>query len=172
MALRELALAVAGGLDRLVGGTGLRRGRRHPEDVRVGDAIDFWRVERVEPNRLLRLRAEMKVPGDAWLQFEATPAEHNQTLLVQTAYFTPKGLLGLLYWYTLYPLHRAIFSGLIAHVVLQAERRAEQHAQGPDIQPLCSLPYPRQTISGIVRYAQHESKDDQGTGQQEKQELL
>ncbi len=126
---------VRGMLDRLVGGTGLRRGRRHPEDVRVGDAIDFWRVERVEPNRLLRLRAEMKLPGDAWLQFEATPLDHDQTLLGQTAYFAPKGLPGLLYWYTLYPLHRAIFSGLIRNVALQAERRAEQHATGPGRRP-------------------------------------
>jgi uncharacterized protein YbjT (DUF2867 family) len=113
---------VRGMLDRLVGGTGLRRGRRHPDDVRVGDAIDFWRVERVELNRLLRLRAEMKLPGDAWLQFEATPIDHDKTLLGQTAYFAPKGLPGLLYWYTLYPIHRAIFSGLIGHVALQAER--------------------------------------------------
>ena len=122
-------------LDRLVGGTGLRRGRRHPDDVRVGDAIDFWRVERVEPNRLLRLRAEMKVPGDAWLQFEATPKAHDETLLEQTAYFAPKGLPGLLYWYTLYPLHRAIFSGLIRDVALQAERRAEQRRKEPGTRP-------------------------------------
>ena len=115
-----------GMLDRLVGGIGLRRGRRHPQDVRAGDAIDFWRVERVEPNRLLRLRAEMRLPGDAWLQFEATPLDHDQTLLGQTAYFAPKGVPGLLYWYTLYPLHRAIFSGLIAHVALQAAWPAEQ----------------------------------------------
>jgi uncharacterized protein DUF2867 len=74
-----------GFLDRLVGDTGLRRGRRQPEDVRVGDAIDFWRVERMEPNRLVRLRAEMKLPGDAWLQFEATLLDHDQTLLEQTA---------------------------------------------------------------------------------------
>ena len=127
-------------LDRLVGGTGLRRGRRHPEDVRVGDAIDFWRVERVEPNRLLRLRAEMKLPGDAWLQFEATPLDNDQTLLGQTAYFAPKGLPGLLYWYTLYPLHRVIFSGLIGHVALQAERRAEQRTKEPGRWPHgCSL---------------------------------
>jgi uncharacterized protein YbjT (DUF2867 family) len=119
-----------GFLDRLVGGTGLRRGRRHPDDVRVGDAIDFWRVERIESNRLLRLRAEMKLPGDAWLQFEATPLDHDQTLLKQTAYFAPKGLPGLLYWYTLYPIHRVIFSGLIRQVALQAERRVERRAKG------------------------------------------
>jgi uncharacterized protein YbjT (DUF2867 family) len=120
-----------GMLDRLVGGTGLRRGRRHPEVVRVGDAIDFWRVERVEPNRLLRLRAEMKLPGNAWLQFEATPIDHGQALLGQTAYFAPRGLPGFLYWYTLYPLHRIIFSGLIRSVAHQAERGVVQRAKDP-----------------------------------------
>lgn len=117
---------VRGALDRLIGGVGLRRGRRHPDDVRVGDAIDFWRVERVEQDRLLRLRAEMKVPGDAWLQFEATPEANDQALMRQTAYFVPKGLLGLLYWYALYPIHRMIFSGLIQKVALRAEARHRQ----------------------------------------------
>ena len=126
---------IRGILDRLVGGTGLRRGRRDPEEVRVGDAIDFWRVERVELNRLLRLRAEMKLPGDAWLQFEATPLDHDQTLVGQTAYFAPKGVPGLLYWYALYPIHRAIFSGLIRNLALQAERRAEQRTKGPGRRP-------------------------------------
>jgi hypothetical protein len=100
-------------LDRLVGGVGLRRGRRHPTEVRVGDALDFWRVEAVEPDRLLRLRAEMKVPGLAWLQFKAEPLEDGSTQLIQTAFFAPKGLFGLLYWYGLYPLHSLIFSGMI-----------------------------------------------------------
>lgn len=108
-------------MDRMVGGAGLRRGRRNPDEVRVGDAIDFWRVERVEQDRLLRLRAEMKTPGDAWLQFEVAPAEGEQSLLRQTAYFTPKGLPGLIYWYALYPIHRVIFSGLIREVARRAE---------------------------------------------------
>ena len=81
---------VRGAIDRLVGGVGLRRGRRDPHELRVGDALDFWRVEAVEPGRLLRLRAEMKVPGRAWLQFETLP-QAGGTLLVQTAYFAPKG---------------------------------------------------------------------------------
>ena len=84
---------------------GMRRGRRDPVDVRVGDALDFWRVEAVEPGRLLRLRAEMKVPGRAWLQFEALPREPSGSRLIQTAFFAPRGLLGLLYWYGLYPVH-------------------------------------------------------------------
>ncbi|MEO8612740.1 MAG: SDR family oxidoreductase [Chloroflexota bacterium] len=107
-------------LDRLVGGVGLRRGRRHPTEVRVGDALDFWRVEAVEPDRLLRLRAEMKVPGLAWLQFKAEPLEDGNTQLTQTAFFAPKGLFGLLYWYILYPLHSVIFSGMIRMLAQRA----------------------------------------------------
>jgi len=109
--------------DRLVGGVGLRRGRRDADDVRVGDALDFWRVEAVEPHRLLRLRAEMKVPGRAWLQLEAQPGDGGTTQLIQTAFFAPKGLSGLLYWYLLYPIHALIFSGLIRRLAEQAERR-------------------------------------------------
>ena len=117
---------VRGAVDRLVGGVGLRRGRRDPRDLRVGDALDFWRVEAVEPARLLRLRAEMKVPGRAWLQFETLPQDGG-TLLVQTAYFAPKGLPGLLYWYSLYPVHGAIFSGMIAALAAAASRPARRH---------------------------------------------
>jgi uncharacterized protein YbjT (DUF2867 family) len=116
-----------GAMDRLIGGAGLRRGRRSPDDVRVGDAIDFWRVERVEQGRFLRMRAEMKVPGDAWLQFEATPTPRGPTQLQQTAYFVPKGLFGLLYWYALYPIHRLIFSGLIDEVARRAEASHRLH---------------------------------------------
>ena len=91
-----------GALDRLAGGVGMRRGRRHPHDVRVGDALDFWRVEAVEPDAMLLLRAEMKVPGRAWLQFQARDQEGGRTLISQTAYFAPRGLWGLVYWYALY----------------------------------------------------------------------
>jgi uncharacterized protein YbjT (DUF2867 family) len=108
----DWAWRLRGLLDRMIGGVGLRRGRRDPNEVRVGDALDFWRVEAVEPGQLLRLRAEMKVPGRAWLQFEATPHQ-GKTLLTQTAFFAPKGLSGFLYWYLLYPIHGIIFSGLI-----------------------------------------------------------
>lgn len=111
-----------GAMDRLVGGVGLRRGRRHPSQVRVGDALDFWRVEAVTPDRLLRLRAEMKVPGRAWLEFEAEGQDDGTTLLRQTATFAPKGVLGLLYWYLLYPIHGAIFAGMLAALAKQAER--------------------------------------------------
>jgi uncharacterized protein YbjT (DUF2867 family) len=116
------AWRVRGAMDRLVGGVGLRRGRRDPVDLRPGDAVDFWRVEAAEPGCRLLLRAEMKVPGSAWLQFEMTPHSVGQTRLSQTAFFAPKGLSGLAYWYLLYPIHRMIFSGMIRKVT---ERAAE-----------------------------------------------
>ena len=110
------AWRIRGFMDRLFGGVGLRRGRRDPNALRVGDALDFWRVEAVEPGRLIRLRAEMKVPGKAWLQFQVSPGEGGGTLLAQTAFFAPRGLAGWIYWYALYPFHALIFSGLIARV--------------------------------------------------------
>jgi len=101
-----------GFLDLLVGGVGVRRGRPEPDEVHVGDALDFWRVEAYEPNRLLRLAAEMKVPGRAWLEFEVVPRQHGATIR-QTALFDPVGLSGLAYWYGMYPLHRLVFSGMV-----------------------------------------------------------
>ena len=127
----DWAWQLRGAADRLVGGAGLRRGRRDPDEVRVGDALDFWRVEAVEPDRLLRLRAEMKVPGTAWLQFETLPHDDG-TLLVQTAYFAPRGVPGLAYWYILLPVHSRIFSGMIAALAAEASRPA---APAGGIQP-------------------------------------
>jgi len=115
------AWRLRGMADRLIGGVGLRRGRRDQQELRVGDALDFWRVEAVEPGRLLRLRAEMKLPGRAWLQFDASPLSNSKTRLTQTAFFASKGLLGLLYWYLLYPIHGLIFSGMIRKLAKQAE---------------------------------------------------
>ncbi len=112
----DWAWQVRGFVDRLFGGVGMRRGRRDPESLRVGDTLDFWRVEAVEPGRLIRLRAEMLVPGLAWLEFKALPEADGRTQLVQTAFFEPKGLLGLAYWYALYPIHNLIFSGLIRKI--------------------------------------------------------
>ncbi|TFU17515.1 SDR family oxidoreductase [Thermus tengchongensis] len=114
------AWALRGLLDRMVGGPGLRRGRRHPQELLPGEAVDFWRVERVEPGRLLRLRAEMRLPGKAWLEWQALP-EGEGARLVQTAYFEPVGLTGFLYWWLLYPLHRRIFSDLARAIVREAE---------------------------------------------------
>lgn len=101
-----------GWLDLLVGGVGMRRGRRDPSDLRVGDVVDFWRVSRYEPGQLLELSAEMKLPGRAWLQFEVSKHEDG-SIVRQTALFDPLGLPGLLYWYAVYPLHALVFSGML-----------------------------------------------------------
>ena len=108
-----------GFLDLLVGGVGVRRGRRDPDNVRVGDSIDFWRVEQYQPNRLLRLSAEMKVPGRAWLEFEVTEKDGKSTIR-QTAIFDPVGLFGLLYWYAMFPLHQFVFSGMLRNIAKSA----------------------------------------------------
>lgn len=110
-----------GAIDRLIGGVGLRRGRRDPDDLRVGDTVDCWCVETLEPNRLLRLRAEMNSPGQGWLQFEIEPLGDSKCRLVQTAFFAPKGLLGHVYWLVLAPVHALIFSNLIRKTVKHAE---------------------------------------------------
>ena len=115
----DWAWGMRGWLDKAVGGVGLRRGRRHPDEVRAGESLDFWRVEEVEKNRLLRLRAEMKLPGKAWLQFESQP-QNGKTLLTVTAYFAPYGLLGLLYWYAMWPFHKFIFDGLASRIASRA----------------------------------------------------
>lgn len=112
---------IRGAIDRLLGGVGMRRGRRDPDELRQGEALDFWRVEKVEADHLLRLRAEMKLPGRGWLQFEAHNREDGRTDLVQTAYFASKGLSGLLYWYGIYPLHGVVFSNMIDAVADRAE---------------------------------------------------
>ena len=115
---------IRGLVDRLVGGVGMRLGRRDPDHLRVGDALDFWRVEELRRPTLLRLRAEMKVPGRAWLQYEVTATEGGSRL-VQTAFFEPKGLPGLVYWYALYPVHGLIFRGTVRVLAKRVVRRAE-----------------------------------------------
>lgn len=106
-------------IDLLCGGVGMRRGRRHPTDLAVGDALDFWRVEAYEPDRRLRLAAEMKLPGRAWLEFEVQPDGPGSTIR-QTAVFDPVGLLGLAYWYGIYPLHARVFAGMLRGVAARA----------------------------------------------------
>jgi uncharacterized protein YbjT (DUF2867 family) len=114
-----------GWVDRVVGGVGMRRGRRHPTELRVGDVVDFWRVEALEPPRLLRLRAEMRLPGDAWLEWSIEPGRaETGTMLVQRAIFRPRGLFGRAYWYTVAPFHRFIFGPL-------ARRIASRASSGP-----------------------------------------
>lgn len=119
--------AVRGWLDLLAGGAGRRRGRRDPDSVKPGDTVDWWRVEAVEPDRLLRLAAEMRVPGRAWLQLEVTPDGAGGSSIRQTAEFDPAGLLGRLYWYALWPVHQYVFAGLLAAIgrrALQVTRTA------------------------------------------------
>lgn len=102
-----------GAMDLAVGGVGMRRGRPNPSHVQVGDTLDFWRVEAIEPGRLLRLSAEMKLPGRAWLEFEVTGGGDGSSRLHQTAIFDPTGVLGRAYWYSVYPLHQVVFAGMI-----------------------------------------------------------
>jgi len=108
-----------GFLDLLVGGVGMRRGRAHFETLRIGDTVDFWRVEEHDPNHLLRLVAEMKLPGRAWLEFEVVGDDFSSTIR-QTAIFDPVGLLGLIYWYALYPLHQLVFAGMLRGIADKA----------------------------------------------------
>jgi uncharacterized protein YbjT (DUF2867 family) len=108
-------------LDLLVGGVGMRRGRPLPDELRIGDTLDCWRVEEIEPNRRLRLVAEMKLPGRAWLEFEVTPDERGASIR-QTAIFDPAGLGGLLYWYGVYPLHALVFRRMLAGVARAVRR--------------------------------------------------
>jgi hypothetical protein len=117
----NLLWRIRGLADRLVGGVGMRLGRRRPDTLREGDALDFWRVEEIRRPELLRLRAEMKVPGRAWLQYEVESIAGGSRL-VQTAFFEPKGLPGLAYWYILYPVHGLIFRGMVRVLAERASR--------------------------------------------------
>lgn len=141
-----LAWAVRGRLDRIVGGVGLRRGRRDAQRLRVGDSLDFWRVEEIEPGRLLRLRAEMRLPGLAWLELRAEPLPAREqdgaddrgaaggggerAVFRQRALFHPQGLLGHLYWWSVWPFHGVVFGGM-ARNIAQAAGRAGRPAGSP-----------------------------------------
>ena len=116
----NLLWRLRGFLDLLVGGVGSRRGRSSPTALRVGDTVDFWRVEALEPGRHLRLIAEMKLPGRAWLEFEVTGEDSSATIR-QTALFDPVGLPGRLYWYALYPLHALVFRGMLRGIARQLD---------------------------------------------------
>jgi len=120
-----------GCVDRLTGGTGLSRGRRDPQAIAVGDAIDFWRVAAVEPGRRLTLIAEMKLPGSAALEFELLPDAQDRTRILVTAYFHPAGAPGLIYWHALTPAHALIFTGLARAIAARAERAVDLGASDP-----------------------------------------
>jgi len=123
----DWAWALRGWMDKVIGGVGLRRGRRHPDDIRAGEALDFWRVEAVEKDRLMRLQAEMKVPGKAWLEFQSDPQEGGGTLFTVTAYFDAHGLPGFLYWYAMWPFHKFIFDGLARRLASRARVLAHSY---------------------------------------------
>jgi hypothetical protein len=116
------AWQLRGWIDRILGGVGMRRGRG--ASLRIGEALDFWRIEAVEAGRSIRLRGEMKLPGKGWLQFQVEPQSAMRSELIQTALFEPKGLAGVLYWFFLYPAHRLIFSGMIQRIAEAAEAPA------------------------------------------------
>jgi uncharacterized protein YbjT (DUF2867 family) len=128
-----LAWALRGWVDKLTGGVGLRRGRRDPDTLHVGDAVDFWRVEAIDRGRFLRLRAEMRVPGRAWLELAAAGSSDGGSDYRQRAVFFPKGLAGRLYWWAILPFHGVIFSGMANRITAEAEAEAE--AGGPPAAP-------------------------------------
>ncbi len=123
-----------GFLDKQVGGVGLRRGRRHPTLTSIGEALDFWRVEDHQPNARLLLRAEMKVWGAAWLDLQAEAVSESQSRYIQTARFYPRGLIGLLYWYTIYPIHAVVFRGLASSIAARAEGKYSSEKEQPSRQ--------------------------------------
>ncbi|MFI8189215.1 SDR family oxidoreductase [Streptomyces sp. NPDC085946] len=120
-----LAWALRGWLDRLVGGVGLRRGRRDAQRLRVGDSLDFWRVEEIEPGRLLRLRAEMRLPGLAWLEMYVDTDGDGRSRYRQRALFHPHGLLGQAYWWGVSPFHAVVFGGMARNIARAAEQQAQ-----------------------------------------------
>lgn len=121
-----LAWSVRGWLDRLSGGVGLRRGRRDPHRLRVGEALDWWRVERVERPRLLRLRAEMRLPGRAWLELSVSPDEDGGAHYRQRAVFVPRGFAGHLYWKAVAPFHALVFGSMARNITTAAETSANR----------------------------------------------
>lgn len=120
----SLLWRLRGALDRLFGGPGLQRGRRDSASLRYGDALDFWRVVAIDPERRLRLRAEMKLPGIAWLEFCVAPTAEGGSEVTQTATFAPRGLGGLLYWYAVLPFHYLVFAGLLDGIRRAAEEES------------------------------------------------
>lgn len=142
--------SIRGWIDKLVGGVGLRRGRKHPSVISVGDAVDFWRVLDIQPMKRLLLLAEMKLPGEALLDFSLEKTMVGDTVLTMTARFLPRGLGGILYWWAVYPLHSVVFKGMAKSL---AEKSGSRILEGPE---LVSGPAPRCAIPG----ASQEKGDD------------
>ena len=127
-----LAWEVRGWLDRAVGGVGLRRGRRNAYHLRIGETVDFWRVEELEPEKLLRLRAEMKMPGLAWLELSVEHADNDATVYHQRAIYHPHGLAGHAYWWSVAPFHGIVFGSMVRNIARTAERRALEQREWED----------------------------------------
>jgi len=123
-----LAWSVRGWIDRIVGGVGLRRGRRDPHRLHAGEALDWWRVEHLQRPRLLRLRAEMRLPGRAWLELEAVPDGNGGSCYRQRALFKPHGLAGHLYWHSVAPFHGIVFGGMVRNIASAAERSSARNS--------------------------------------------
>jgi uncharacterized protein YbjT (DUF2867 family) len=132
-------------MDRLAGGVGLRRGRRHPSEIGVGDALDFWRVLKVDPPRQLLLLAEMKTPGEALLEFQITAGQNGQVKVQMLSRFLPKGLFGILYWYALYPFHQWIFYGMLESIAKSIDKPIVSGPKRftPKLHTSCALPQRR-----------------------------
>ena len=113
-------------VDRLLGGIGMRKGRPEPDAIKVGDTLDYFKVVEIQPRRKIRLKVDMKLPGEGWLQFEALPYGGARTRLVQTVFFAPRGLLGLVYWYILYPFHVVIFGKMIKEIARRSEQSSTE----------------------------------------------
>lgn len=133
-----LAWAIRGWADRLVGGVGLRRGRRDALRLRTGDAVDWWRVDRLEDGHLLRLRAEMKVPGEAWLELSVTSEHPQGSRYQQRAVFVPRGLAGHAYWWAVSVFHGLVFGGMARNILASAQRRAAVRPDPLDGDPSAS----------------------------------
>lgn len=119
--------SVRGRMDEWLGGPGLTRRRRDPEQLEAGDTVGFWRVEEIEPDRRLCLESEMRMPGRGWLDFRVRPVDGERCEITQTAIFEPRGWMGLVYWYGLHPIHSVIFDGMIRAI---ARRAAEAATNG------------------------------------------
>ncbi|ASK66123.1 NAD(P)-dependent oxidoreductase [Brachybacterium avium] len=141
----RLGWIARGLMDRFVGGPGLRRGRRHPDRLVVGDALDWWRVERIEDGRLLRLRAEMRLPGQAWLELAVEPTDDRRAILHQRAIYHPRGLLGDLYWWAVWPFHGIVFGGMQRNIARAAETAAPGYGRDRP------TPHDAATTSGVSR---------------------
>lgn len=128
--------------DRLMGGIGIRRGRRHPSQLHVGDALDFWRVLDIDPPNHLQLLAEMKLPGEALLEFKISPLGNGQTELQQLSRFLPRGIVGILYWYIFYPFHELIFGGMLSSIAKKIGKPVVKIPQRftPRLRNACAIP--------------------------------